>query len=260
MVTFNSMGRFSKDVYAQYKYLFSNIPAQEQEAQAIVDVPLKLGYDTAVITYANNAYAQLLAKFVKAYWEAKGHKTLAFESHELDQKDFRTSLLKYKAANPDVFFNLVYTWQQGSAILTQAAEMGWKPKFVMNTDMVVAPELLQQAAQVAEGIVAISAAWDPFDMNNRKAQDFKTKYMQKYGRDPTGFGAGPYDATYMFADAIKRGGYTGEGIRAALLSMKDFYGVGGLSMSMSTDVNVVQKSISYVTVKNGQYTTYTPPK
>lgn len=260
VVLFNSMSRLVQQEYVGNKYFFSNIITREQEAGAMVDLPDKLGLDKAVMIYSNDAWGQGTSKLVREYWEAKGHKILASESYESEQKDFRTSIIKMKALNPDVFFWLAYTWQAGALVLQQSGEVGWKPKFTIGPDMLVAPELIQQAGTNAEGLVTVSAAWDPYDMTNQKMLDFVKRYEQKYGKNPLGWGATPYDALYIVADAIKRGGYTSEGIAGALRDTKGFNGVSATNMSLDPVLGRPTKNVTYVTVKGGKYTAYISPK
>lgn len=261
VVLFNNAARLFQKEYEGNKYFFGNIMTREQEAGAMVELAHKLGHKTAVMIYSNDAWGQGMQTVVKKQWEEKGYKLLLNESYEADQKDFRTTLLKMKTANPDVFFELVYSWQAGALVLQQAGEVGWKPKFVIGPDMLIAPELPKQAGAMAEGIVAVSAAWNPYDMSNTKMVAFKTKYMQRYaGTDPTGFGATTYDAVYMLADAIRRGGYTADGIAGALRSLKGFNGVCGTNISIDPVLGRPIKDVAYVTVSKGEYTTYTPAK
>lgn len=259
IILFNEAARLFQSEYQGNKYFFSNVMSREQESQATVDLPHKLGYDTAIIDFGNNAWGQGVSKLVNDYWKAKGHKVLAMESHELDQKDFRTVLVKYKALNPDVYFLLVYSWQEAALILNQAAEVGFKPKLYIGPDMIIAPETLQQAKTNSEGVVAVSAAWNPFDTTNQKMLDFVAKYTKKYGTDPLGWGATNYDAVYIVAEAIRQAGTDDpDKVAAALRNLKDFKGVCG-NISMLPDGRP-SKDVAYVIVKNGQFASYTPPK
>ena len=60
-------------------------------------------------------------------------------------------------------------------------------------------------------------------------------YRAKLGFDPDYAGLEVYDMVFMLADAIKRNGYTGDGIRQGLGTIKDFKSIGGGIVQMGAD-------------------------
>lgn len=248
--------------YAGTKYMAGILTTREVYSQQLADIVVKMGLKTAVITYANNAQGQGWNRQVTEYLMAHGVKVLADESHELDQKDFRTMLVKFKSLNPDAFMLLVYATGGEHMFVRQAAELGFQPKFTIATFNVITANFLPGAGGTAEGLVAVPIGYNPYDVSNTKAVDFRKKWDAKYpGRDPTLYAPYAYDGIYILAEAIRKGGYTGEGISKALRTLKDYSGVSGkLSIDPESGKPITALPDFIVSVKNGEWQAWAVPK
>jgi branched-chain amino acid transport system substrate-binding protein len=56
---------------------------------------------------------------------------------------------------------------------------------------------------------------------------FADAFRAKYHQDPDVYAAYAYDALFIIAAAIQKGGYSGDGIKKALYNIHDFRGVTG---------------------------------
>jgi branched-chain amino acid transport system substrate-binding protein len=74
----------------------------------------------------------------------------------------------------------------------------------------------------AEGLLYGSLMTDP-----EKYEDFRRKFKERYKEEPGTFGAQGYETAYVIAEAMKRGGYSADGIRRALAGLKNFKGALG---------------------------------
>jgi len=92
--------------------------------------------------------------FVDAF-EKAGGKVLIAQPIELGGKDFRTEVLKVKAANPKVVF-IVDHVAEGSIVLKQAKELGMEAQWVTDVSM-VAKEVVDLAGAAAEGVMGLRA-------------------------------------------------------------------------------------------------------
>ena len=88
-------------------------------------------------------------------------------------------------------------------------------------------------------------------LNEAQVKAYLDRYKKKYGKDSDLYGPYFYDAVKLYAEAIKRGGYTKEGIIKGLKEIKDFQGVVG---KMGFDQgNVVLLPLRFVQFGNGKW-------
>ena len=82
-------------------------------------------------------------------------------------------------------------------------------------------------------------------------QAYLERYRKKYNRESDLYGPYFYDAVKLYAEAIKRGGYSKEGIIKGLKEIKDFQGVVG---KMGFDHgNVVLLPLRFVKFTGGKW-------
>lgn len=255
IVLLNTSALLFEQDYRGNKYFFSIQVSREQVTRDMMDVAEELGFDKMVIDYGNNAMGQGMAKIVAEEWPKRGHTVLANQSHELDQKDFRTELLKFKALKPDGIFLIPYAWQEGALIVQQMAELGWTvPRISLVT--MFSEELIKQAAAAAEGTIVSMSGFNFFDVANPKLVTVTEKFQKRYGKDIktySDFAAQSYDSVYLLAWAIKKGGYTADGIAGALRGLKGFDGVIGRNLSIDPELGTIQMKLGRAWVHNGKW-------
>jgi branched-chain amino acid transport system substrate-binding protein len=134
--------------------------------------------------------------------------------------DMRTQITKLKEADIDTWF-ACGAYQDTGLVFKQAKELGFtKPAFGMVA--VESKKLFEVAGDAAEGVIFTSTKW-----SCDNAQSFCDTFKQKYNATPDYRAAFGYDAPKIIAEAIKRNGYSAEGIQKGLLSIQDFVGAGG---------------------------------
>jgi len=167
----------------------------------------------AAIFDSDSGYAKGLAAFFMIEYEALGGQVVAFEGHVPGTTDFKAQLAKMLATEPEVLYLSDYYYDV-ALIAKQARELGFTGPIV-GGDGWEAPDLVRIGGTAVENGYFTShfSKDDPRPI----VQDFRAKYMLKFGIAPDAFAALGYDAMTILLDAIKRAGATdGKAIRDAL--------------------------------------------
>ncbi len=158
--------------------------------------------------------------------------------------DMRTQISKLKESDIDTWF-ACGAYQDTGLVFKQAKELGFvKPAFGMVA--VESKKLFEVAGDAAEGVIFGSTKW-----SCEHAQSFCNTFKQKYNATPDYRAAFGYDALKIVAEAIKKEGYTSEGVQRGLLNMQDFAGAGGKT-SFDAEGNA-QKEVILKQVKGDKF-------
>ena len=131
--------------------------------------------------------------------------------------------------------------------MRQAAELGLKTQFISHGS-IQNNSFAEIAGPAADGFISGSPSWDP---DAPQVKTYLETYKKKYGKDSDLYGPYFYDAVKLYAEAIRRGGYSKEGIEKGLKEIKDFQGVvGRMSFDKS---NVVLLPLRFVKFENGKW-------
>lgn len=229
-------------------YIFRNRAPGQLEAIQTADFAYDhLELRRMAIFYINTDYGVGFKDIFREHFEHLGGEVVFLDSFDQGQSDFRTQITKMKAHNPDGIYILGVPIEVGH-ILRQAAELGFKPKFLMNN--MEDYNLIEIAGNAAEGVFFAIPVFDP-NNPNPKIQNFVNAYKEGYGRLPDMFAADGYDAVYLVKLAIEKGDYDGESIKNTLYTIQDFPGVNG-KITFDENGDVI-KPLTIKTVKNGKF-------
>jgi branched-chain amino acid transport system substrate-binding protein len=228
--------------------VFSNYPLADDEEKEIAEyIVKKLGHKNAAIIYENSSYGKTLSSIFIEEFKKLGGTILAEEVIEKGGRDFRSLITRIGATDPPVTVTYAY-YAEGGLIVRQAAELGVKTQFISHGS-IQNNSFAEIAGPAAEGFISGSPSWDD---NAPQVKDYLERYRKKYNRESDLYGPYFYDAVKLYAEAIKRGGYTREGIQKGLKEIKDFQGVVG---KMGFDHgNVVLLPLRFVKFTNGKWT------
>ncbi|MEK4231190.1 ABC transporter substrate-binding protein [Solibacillus sp. FSL H8-0538] len=174
-----------------------------------------------VAIFADNAsdYAKGLAASFKETITGKGGNVVAEEAYVAKDTDFRSTLTRIKAANPDFIFIPGY-YEEVGLIVKQARELGIDVP-LMGADGWDSPTLVDLAGADALNNTYIINHYSSEDPD-ATIQEFVEAFKGKYNQAPNAFHALGYDSIYFIKDAIERADeVTGEAIQKALASTKD---------------------------------------
>jgi branched-chain amino acid transport system substrate-binding protein len=246
-----AVGAITPEIRKGGSTVFSNYPLADDEEKEIAEYIInKLGTKTVAIISENSAYGKTLSGIFIEEFKKLGGTIAAEEVIEKGGRDFRSQLTRIGAQKPAVTVVYAY-YAEGGLIVRQAAELGVKTQFISHGS-IQNNSFAEIAGPAADGFISGSPSWDP-DAPQVKA--YLDTYKKKYGKDSDLYGPYFYDAVKLYAEAIKRGGYTKEGIQKGLKEIKDYPGVVG---KMSFDQgNVVLLPLRFVKFENGKWTPIT---
>lgn len=202
----------------------------------------------AIYIDQSSDYAKGLAQSFEEGFIKAGGKVVSKEAYLQKDKDFKATLTKIKATNPDTIFVPGY-YEEVGLIVKQARELGYAGPMI-GGDGWDSPKLVEIAGK--------DALKNTFFSNHYAADDkdpavvkFVDTYKKEYNQTPDALAALAYDATMMVVDAIKRANSAEpQKIRDALAQTKDLKVVSGI-ITLDKDHNPV-KSAVVIEVKDGQ--------
>ena len=220
----------------------------EWEAQYIK----KQGIDSVGVSYLNTSDWGLPAYAAfKAEADKIGLKITDAEAVDPTSDDYRPSLTKAVAGNPDAFAHIGYG-PDAAKLVTQLRAIGYQGTFYGGQD-----EQSFDGTPDAEGSIVgaqfIETSTDPAVASF--VQAFKKKYPNE--KDVTGFEAGAYDALNVAVAAAKTGGITREGILKGFKEVKDVPSVvyGKISFDPETR-RVADPQLTPTILKDGKWVEY----
>ena len=182
--------------------------------------------NAAIVIDSSSDYAKGLAAAFKDSFEANGGKVVVDGAYVAKDTDFRATLTRIKAKNPEFIFIPGY-YEEVGLIVKQARELGITVP-IMGADGWDSPKLIEIAGKEALNNTFITNHYSSGDPDP-KIQDFVKAFKAKYsGKAPDAFNALGYDTAYFLADAIKRAGSADSTkIQEAMAQTKDLALVSG---------------------------------
>ena len=170
-------------------------------------------------------YAKGLAQFFKENFVKNGGEVVIEEAYLQKDTDFKATLTKIKAANPDFIYIPGY-YQEVGLIVKQAREMGITVPMAGGDgwDSAKLPEIAGKAALDNTFFSSLYSPDDTSDLN----KSFVAEYKKAYNTNPDVFAALAYDSTLLIAEAIEKAGSADPAkIAEAMAKISGFKGVSG---------------------------------
>ncbi|WP_182186970.1 ABC transporter substrate-binding protein [Pectinatus frisingensis] len=229
-------------------FIFRSCFIDPQQGEVMATFASKTLHAKTAVIYADSStdYSKSLSKVFKEKFEADGGQVLDEEAFVQKDQDFKTTLTKIKAANPDVVFIPAY-YEEVGKIVKQAREMGITVP-LLGTDGWDDSKVIDIAGKDALNNTFYSTHYSDQD---KDVQGFIKLFKQENdGKDPNVFAALGYDAGKMLIEAIKQAKSADpQKIRDALENLKDVQ-VGTGIISMNKDHNPI-KSAVIIELKDG---------
>lgn len=203
---------------------------------------LDSGYTTAAIYKDTSSdYSQGLAEHFAATFEAGGGTIVAEEGFTTGDRDFRATLNKIKATNPEFLYVPGY-YQEVAPLIKQAREAGLTMP-MGGGDGWDSPDTLAVAGAEALNNCFFTNHYSSED-TNEKVVAFVTAYKAAYSdKTPDAFAALGYDAIMAVAKAIETAGAAdSQAITDALAGLTGFEGVTG-TMTMDEQHNPIKAGV-----------------
>jgi branched-chain amino acid transport system substrate-binding protein len=251
-----SPGSTNPKVTQGFEYVFRNCFIDPFQGTAMAKFamdspPGGLGLKKFAVLYpVNSDYGVGLKSFFETAVQKRGGEIVAEEAYtEKTDTDFRAQLTKIKATNPQAIFVSGYYTEAG-LIAKQARQLGLAVP-LLGGDGWDSEKTVEIGGDAVNGCY-FSNHYSP-EENRPEVKKFVGDYKAKYGgKTPDAMAILAYDAMRIMADAINRAGSTsGDKIRDALASTKDFAGASGIT-TIDKDHNAT-KSIVILKIDGGQF-------
>lgn len=232
---------------------FRLMPANSYQARRLASYALDELALTSVVAFYdedNLAYTLTYRDAFAERFEAFGGQILKdFPFSSASEPDFRAMLAQIETLSPEALF--IVAPAIDTALIVQQARLAGFENPILISNWALTADLIQNGGQAVEGVFAITS----HDENNQSAKylEFKQRFQERYGRQPT-FGAGyGYETALILAEALKKTKGQSEGLYEALLETKDFPGIYD-TLTLDPYGDVI-RTVYLVTVKNGQFVT-----
>ena len=218
----------------------------------------QLGTKIAVIYDNSDAYSTGIFKKFEAEAAEQNLTIVSTTTFTADNAtDFSVQLNDAKNAGADLVFLPIY-YTPAALILTQAANMGYAPKFFGCDGMDGILTVEGFDTSLAEGLMLLT----PFvaTATDEKTQAFTKAYKDAYGDEPIQFAADAYDCVYVVKDLLEKTGCTPDmsasdicdKLKAAIVDGYTYSGLTGENVTWK-DTGEVSKEPKGMVIKDGVY-------
>ncbi len=179
----------------------------------------------AIMVDNNSDYSKGLAAYFKENFTKNGGSVVAEEGFLQKDTDFKSTLTKIKAANPDFIYIPAY-YQEVGLIVKQARELGLNVAIAGGDgwDSAKLPEIAGKAALANTYFSNVYSPDDTSDINKA----FVAEYQKAYNAKPDVFAALAYDCALLVIKSIEDAKSAEPAkIAEAMSKIKGFKGVSG---------------------------------
>ena len=194
-----------------------NAPA-DVYASVLIDAALGLGKPkTIAFIYENTDFGTSTTKTAKEYVAKKGIQVVADESYSKGSPDYRSTLTKIKAKNPDLVFMVSYV-ADAILLMRQAREVGLQPQAFLGGGAGFTTAQFAKEKDISNNVLSCTQWTD--DVSWPGAKDFAKRYKAKFGKEPTYHAACAYESMMIMAETAAKNGGDREKTRAGLKAGK----------------------------------------
>ncbi len=197
-----------------FKWVYRmNAPA-DQYASSLIDAALGLGKPKSIaFIYENTDFGTSTVKTAKEYVAAKGIQVVADESYSKGSPDYRSTLTKIKAQNPDLVFMVSYV-ADAILLMRQAREVGLQPQAFLGGGAGFTTVQFAKETDISNNVLSCTQWTD--DVSWPGAKDFATRYKAQFGKEPTYHAACAYASMMIMAETAAKAAGDREKTRAEL--------------------------------------------
>ncbi|MFT3916820.1 MAG: ABC transporter substrate-binding protein [Anaeromyxobacteraceae bacterium] len=198
------------------KYVFRVNAPSHSYAESLIDLALSQGKPkTIAFIYESTDFGTSAAAAGKEYSAKKGLQVVGDEAYQKGAPDYRSTLTKVKAANPDLVFMVSYV-ADAILLMRQAREVGLKPMAFLGGGAGFDTTQFESEKDISN-LVFSTTQWTP-DMGTPGAADFAKRYQAKYGKPATYHAACAYASMMIVGETVGKVGGDKEKVRDALAS------------------------------------------
>ena len=242
-----------------FKWVYRmNAPA-DVYASVLIDAATGLGKPkTIAFIYENTDFGTSTTKTAKAYVAKKGIQIVADEPYSKGSPDYRSTLSKIKAKNPDLVFMVSYV-ADAILLMRQAREIGLQPQAFLGGGAGFTTAQFAKEKEISNNVLSCTQWTD--DVSWPGAKDFGKRYKAKFGKEPTYHAACAYESMMILAETAAKAGGDREKTRAGLKAGQ-WNGIMGEVKFADYDgfTNQNNHQMLVQQIQNGVYETVYPAK
>jgi len=180
-----------------------NAPAHVY-AEALLDMALAQGKPRSVaFIYESTDFGSSVSTMGKQLAQKKGLEVVADEAYQKGAPDYRSTLTKIKARNPDLVFLVSYV-ADAILLMRQSREIGLSPQAFLGGGAGFDTAQFEAEKDVSNLVFSVTQ-WTP-DTGWAGATDFAERYRARFGKRPTYHAACAYAAVMIAGEAAAGAG------------------------------------------------------
>ncbi len=197
-----------------YKWTYRISGTTGDYAGVLLDLATTLGRPkTIAILNENTDFGVSGAKSAKEIAEKKGIKVVFEEAYSKGSPDYRSTLAKVKAANPDLVFMVSYV-ADAILLMRQSREIGLSPMAFLGAG--AGFSVVQFANETAISNDVFSSTQWTEDAPWKGSREWYERYKRQFGKPPTYHAACAYESMMILGQAADAGRGDREKTREAL--------------------------------------------
>lgn len=184
------------------EFFFRVHPSDMVEGQAMADLARKLGFQTAAIVAANDAFGQGIADVFEGHFESPNDRIVLRENYTgpLTAELADAIAAKIADARPEVTYLAAYDFDVATLLEAMNRAGLRSARF---TTSAVKQDIIEMAGEAAERLAFPHPSFD-LEAGDETVAKFVEAYTKKYNSLPTIYAAYGYDAVKVLAAAINR--------------------------------------------------------
>lgn len=205
------------------EYIFStNVSINNEAGQAAAYARLTLGVRTAAIMYVNTQWGEEYRDGFKKRFEELGGKVVSEIDLPIASADYRSELLRVKAAKPNLVF-IAHVGPTIGNVLKQARTLGISLP-VIGPHEAAEPIVAQTGGKAAEGLTVFAPALP----KTAARAEFENAFSARFKRAPGLLASNAFDATHLAVSALRScKDHDGACAKEIIYRTKDYAGVSG---------------------------------
>jgi branched-chain amino acid transport system substrate-binding protein len=213
-----------KGITKQSDYLFRNFYSCDQSAPLLAEKAYtRLGVRKIAVLSAKEPYAESCFNEFKSKFNSLGGELVAEEHFLMTDSDFRTQLTKIKNTNADAIYIIGYE-NALKEIVKEMKEL--KINKTLLAEMVLYSPVIRNEIVDNTNPPEVYLTVTNYYLGSEKANEFRNKFKEKYGKEPPYLAGYIYDTIYIIAKAAEISRTKDISLKEALKEV-DLNGVSG---------------------------------
>ncbi|WP_425053899.1 ABC transporter substrate-binding protein [Psychromarinibacter sp. S121] len=235
-------------------YIWSpSIPQSQEQPLHAAFAYDGLGMRKVAVMHLNTDWGTTAMTLFTDAFKEMGGEVVAIEGYLPEEKDFRATLTRIKAAAPDGIMLESY-YPDAALIVRQLRDAGIDIP-ILGVGSIYSPSFIELAGEASEGVYT-SAYFSP-TFTRPEVKEFVDLFVETYGHEPNSFNAYAYDAMNILAAVMREYGTTREDIKNGLAEISGISSVIFPEVDFDPETRRVSGPVTTpLVVKDGKFEIY----